>query len=66
MDLYANNIGQDGLNEVLKLMELTSNCLEKVHMRRNEGYLSEQYELVSVLDVLSRNEIQLFLKLYLF
>ena len=66
LNLHCNNIGQDGFNEVLKFMELTSNCLEKVDMRRNEGYLREQYELVSVLDVLSRNQIQLFLKLYLF
>ena len=60
MNLSDNHIGQDGFNEVLKFMELTSNYLEKVEISGNKRDVSEKYELVCVLDVLSRNQIQLF------
>jgi len=48
LDLSKNKTGLDGFNELLKLMELTSNHLERVGMEENEGHkeVSEQYELV--------------------
>ena len=60
LNLSDNHIGQDGFNEVLKFMELTSNYLEEVDLRWNKEFVGEQNELVCVLDVLSRNQIQLF------
>ena len=60
--LDDNAIGRDGLNELLKFMELTSNYLERVDMEGNRGYneVREQYKLVCVLDVLTRNQYTTF------
>ena len=43
-------------------MELTSNYLERVDMEGNRGYneVREQYKLVCVLDVLTRNQYTTF------
>ena len=43
-------------------MALTSNYLEEVDMDGNKGHeeVSEQYKLVCVLDVLSRNQYKTF------
>ena len=67
--LWFNDIGQDGLNELLKLMELPSNYLRDVEMVGNPGYcevFAKRYTEVCVLDLFyrigiatSRNSISL-------